>query len=116
MDLISHFIENYKKKISFYETAGRIAASLLEDALQSAGIRAMVTSRAKNPARLKSKVIRRHSRRDLPYKNMKEIYDDIVDLAGVRISLYFPGDRDKANALVSDLFNILERKQCPEQS
>lgn len=116
MDLISHFIENYKKKITFYETAGRIAASLLEESLQSAGIRAMVTSRAKNPVRLKSKVIRRNSRREIPYKNMKEIYDDIVDLSGVRISLYFPGDRDKANALISDLFNILERKQFPEQS
>ncbi len=45
MDLVSQFIENYKKKIPFYEAAGRLAASQLESALQSAGIRAMVTSR-----------------------------------------------------------------------
>ena len=44
MDLINQFIENYKKKINFYETAGRIAAEMLEDALRSSGIRAMVTS------------------------------------------------------------------------
>ena len=55
MDLINQFIENYKKKLTFYETAGRLAAGQLEAALQSAGIRAMVTSRAKHPGRLKNK-------------------------------------------------------------
>ena len=37
-------------------------------------------------------------------------------MAGVRVSLYFPGDRDKANSLIADLFTILETKQFPEQS
>ncbi len=39
MDLINQFIENYKKKLNFYETAGHIAARQLESALQAAGIR-----------------------------------------------------------------------------
>lgn len=116
MDLVNQFIENYKKKITFYETAGRLAANQLEASLQAAGIRAIVTSRAKHPGRLKSKVIRRNNRRDVPYANMREIYDDIADLAGVRVSLYFPGDRDKADALITDQFDILETKQFPEQS
>ena len=42
MDLINQFIENYKKKMNFYETAGRMAARQLESALQAAGIRAIV--------------------------------------------------------------------------
>lgn len=116
MDLINQFIENYKRKLNFYETAGRLAARQLEASLQSAGIRAMVTSRAKAPGRLKSKVLIRNSQRAVPYKNMREIYEDIADLSGVRVSLYFPGDRDKTDSLVSDLFNILETKQFPEQS
>ena len=116
MDLINQFIENYKKKMNFYETAGRVAARQLEDALQAAGIRAMVTSRAKAPGRLKSKVLIRNARRTVPYKNMREIYEDIADLSGVRVSLYFPGDRDKADNLINDLFTILETKQFPEQS
>ena len=116
MDLISQFIENYKKKINFYETAGRMAARQLENALQAAGIRAIVTSRAKAPGRLKSKVLIRNSRRSVPYKNMREIYEDIADLCGVRVSLYFPGDRDKADSLINDLFLLLETKQFPEQS
>lgn len=80
MDLINQFIENYKKKINFYETAGRIAAEMLEDALRSSGIRAMVTSRAKSPSRLKIKVTQRNEKRETPYKNMSEIYADIADL------------------------------------
>ena len=116
MDLISQFIENYKKKLGFYETAGRQAAAQLESAMQAAGIRAIVTSRAKNPGRLKSKVVHRNAKRPVPYKNMKEIYEDIADLSGVRVSLYFPGDRDKANSLISDLFTIIETKQFPDES
>lgn len=116
MDLINQFIENYKKKMNFYETAGHLAARQLETALQAAGIRAMVTSRAKSPQRLKSKVLRRNTTREIPYKNMREIYEDIADLSGVRVSLYFPGDRDKTNSLIADLFTIIETKQFPEQS
>ena len=96
MDLISQFIENYRKKYTFYENAGRLAAKQLETALQAAGIRAIVTSRAKNPGRLRNKAILRNSERETPYRSMKEIYDDMFDLAGVCVSLYFPGDRDKA--------------------
>lgn len=102
MDLVSQFVKNYKKKIPFYEAAGRVAASQLESVLQSAGIRAMVTSRVKSPDRLMAKVTRRNLRRPVPYKNMKEIYDDIADLCGVRVSLYFPGDRNKTGDLISD--------------
>lgn len=116
MDLIPQFIENYRKKFTFYENAARLAAKQLEDALQSAGIRAIVTSRAKNPGRLKSKTIHRNAEREIPYRNMREIYDDMFDLAGVRVSLYFPGDRDKTDTLVHDLFTVLDRKQFPEQS
>ena len=116
MDLVNQFIENYKRRFQFYDTAGRLAAKQLEDALQSAGIRAIVTSRAKNPGRLKSKVLRRNSRREVPYKNMREIYDDIADLSGVRVSLYFPGDREKTDTQIADLFVVLETKQFPEQS
>ena len=34
MDLINQFIENYKKKLTFYENLGRISSSQLENALQ----------------------------------------------------------------------------------
>lgn len=116
MDLISQFIENYKKKFNYYETASRLAAQQLEASLQSSGIRAIVTFRAKNPSRLKAKVIRRNEYREIPYHNMPEIYADIADLSGVRVSLYFPGDRDKVDTLINNLFDISETKRFPGQS
>ena len=116
MDLINQFIDNYKKKFNYYESVGRLAAGQLEAVLRSSGIRAMVTYRAKNPGRLKSKVLRRNAKRPVPYRNMKEIYEDIADLCGVRVSLYFPGDRLQADQLIRDQFHILESKQFPEQS
>lgn len=116
MDVISQFIDRYKKKFVFYENASRLAAGQLETALRAAGIRAIVTSRAKNPARLKMKVVHRNTEREEPYKTVNEIYEDIVDLSGVRVSLYFPGDREKTDALINDLFVLLETKQFPEQS
>lgn len=116
MDLVSQFIENYRKKFTFYENTARLAAKQLEVAMQSAGIRAIVTSRAKNPGRLRSKTIHRNAERETPYRSMKEIYDDMFDLAGVRVSLYFPGDRDKTDTLICDLFAVLDKKQFPEQS
>lgn len=90
MDLINQFIENYKKKFNYYESVGRLAAGQLETILRSSGIRAMVTYRAKNPGRLKSKVLRRNAKRPVPYRNIKEIYEDIADLCGVRVSSISP--------------------------
>ncbi len=116
MELINQFIENYKKKRKIYETASRIAADNLEDELQSAGIRAIVSFRSKAPGRLKSKVFKRNAYRDNPYETIEEIYEDIPDLAGVRISLYFPGDRVKTDKLVNDLFNVWETKHFPDES
>ena len=72
MDLINQFIDNYKKKFNYYESVSRLAAGQLEAVLRSSGIRAMVTYRAKNPGRLKSKVLRRNAKRPVPYRNIKE--------------------------------------------
>ncbi len=116
MDLIQQFIDSYKGKWNFYDTAGQIAAEKLRLALQNAGIKAIVSSRAKNPSRLRTKVLRRNSKRENPYQSVDEIYDDIADLSGVRVSLYFPGDRGKVDAIIAELFDILEFKQFPEQS
>ena len=47
---------------------------------------------------------------------MNEIYSDIADLSGVRVSLYFPGDRAKADQVINNLFTVSETKKFPGQS
>jgi ppGpp synthetase/RelA/SpoT-type nucleotidyltranferase len=93
----------------------RLAAQLLERRLQSAGIRAIVTARAKSPNRLEEKVRQRNSSKH--YKLVDDIYHDIVDLAGVRVALYFPGERDQVGKIVTQLFVQDEiPKSFPESS
>lgn len=115
MGLIEEFIARYRKEYDFYDQAARLIAQLLDSSLQSAGIRSIVTSRAKAPSRLEDKVRKRSSGHN--YDKLDDIYADIVDLAGVRVALYFPGERDQVGRLISDLFNeVAEPIPFPEGS
>jgi len=115
MGLVEDFITRYKKEYDFYDQAARLVSQLLERNLQSAGIRAMVTFRAKSPSRLEIKVRQRSIEKN--YQNLDDIYKDIVDLAGVRVALYFPGERDQVGKIVLQLFILDEDpKEFPAQS
>lgn len=104
MDLIDQFISRYRREFDFFEQAARLVGQQLEARLQASGIRAIVTSRAKNPIRLEAKVRQRAP--DQSYKTVEDIYADIVDLAGVRVALYFPGERNEVDKIVRDQFNL----------
>jgi ppGpp synthetase/RelA/SpoT-type nucleotidyltranferase len=112
LDLISQFISRYRKEFDFYEQACRIAAQALDSSLQSAGLRAIVTSRAKNPTRLETKVRQRSGAKS--YATVEEIYEDIIDLAGVRVALYFPAEREEVGRIIKSLFvPLAEPKEFP---
>lgn len=112
LDLISQFISRYRKEYDFYEQACRMTAQVLDSNLQSAGIRAIVTSRAKNPVRLETKVRQRSQSNG--YGSVDEIYEDIVDLAGVRVALYFPAERSEVGRIIRSLFvPVADPKEFP---
>lgn len=112
MDLISQFVARYRKEYDFYEQACRMTAQVLDSNLQSTGVRAIVTSRAKNPARLEVKVRQRSVKN--PYQSVDDIYEDIVDLAGVRVALYFPAEREEVGRVIRSLFVLVsEPKEFP---
>lgn len=115
MDLIGQFISRYRKEFDFYEQACRMTAQVLDSYLQSAGVRAIVTSRAKNPVRLETKV--RQRAKSHPYASVEDIYDDIVDLAGVRVALYFPAERSEVGRIIRTLFvPVADPKEFPTAS
>jgi ppGpp synthetase/RelA/SpoT-type nucleotidyltranferase len=115
MDLIDQFIARYRKEYDFYDQAARLAAQLLERNLQSTGIRAIVTARAKSPIRLEQKVRQRDLEKH--YQAIEDIFRDIIDLAGVRVALYFPGERDQVGKIVTQLFTLAgDPKQFPQDS
>ena len=114
MEIIEDFINQYNKQYDFYTELSRIGNNKLESELRKRGIKAIVSYRAKGIDRLKDKLEQRNNEKQ--YKSVQAIFDDIVDLAGVRVALYFPSERDLVGEIVKDLFNIKKKKNFPESS
>lgn len=115
MGLVEDFLARYRKEYDFYEQVARLVAQTIELNLQSTGIRSIVTYRAKSLPRLENKVKQRAPEKN--YLTVEQIYDDIVDLAGVRVALYFPAEREQVDKLISQFFVLAAPvKQFPAPS
>lgn len=115
LSVIEAFVKNYKHTFDFYEEVAHQVAKELEDALQEAGIKAAITHRAKRPRKLRMKLLKRDKKRN--YQSFRDIYNDIVDLAGVRVALYLPADREAVGQIIEKLFApVREPKFFPESS
>lgn len=114
-DIIDRFIGRYRREYDFFEQSARLAYGQLEAALASSGIRAMVTYRAKRPDRLEKKLRQRFPEKQ--YKTTQDIYNDIADFAGVRVALYFPGERSEVDKIIRSIFELAaDPKIFPEGS
>lgn len=111
MSIIDNFLLRYAKEYDFYNELAHQVAMICETIIQRSGIRAIVTYRAKKPDSLKEKLIKRNSAKK--YQNIEQIYRDIVDLSGVRIAIYFPGDREEIGKLIESEFNTEKVKRFP---
>lgn len=114
MKVIGDFIKQYNKEFDFYQKLSQIIASKIEDQLFKRGIKAIVTHRAKRPDRLKDKLQKRNEEKK--YNTIENIYEDIVDLAGIRVSLYFPSDREIIDEIINELFNVVKTKKFPNEA
>lgn len=111
--LIDDFLEQYARERDYYVKVVELARILLESLLEQQGIRAIVTGRAKSLHRLRSKLEARIPEKH--YTSFEQMRGDIVDLAGVRVALYFPGDRQRVDKIITDAFAIKELKTFPDQ-
>ncbi len=114
MNPVNDFIKQYNKEFDFYQELARKVANKLEDQIFKRGIKAIVTHRAKRPDRLKEKLLKRVKEKN--YQSKEDISDDIVDLAGIRVSLYFPSERDVVDEIINDTFIVDEKKIFPSES
>jgi ppGpp synthetase/RelA/SpoT-type nucleotidyltranferase len=114
VDVISAFMSRYVKEYDFYDQVALLARERLDAGLKRSGVRCMVTSRAKDPARLEIKCRQRDIEKQ--YTSPDQIFNDIHDLAGVRVALYFPGERDQIGNIIGTLFHITEERKFPESS
>jgi ppGpp synthetase/RelA/SpoT-type nucleotidyltranferase len=112
--VIEEFLDHYNRELDFFAEVARTVQLKIEAALVSHGVRAIVTSRAKRPDRLQQKLAKRNKER--PYKDFKDIYRDIIDLAGVRVALYFPADRERVRRVVEELFTKVRKSKTFPQA
>ncbi len=111
MSIIDSFLLRYAKEYDFYNELAHQVAIICESIIQRSGIRAIITYRAKKPDSLKDKLIKRNAVKK--YNSIEQIYRDIVDLSGVRIAIYFPGDREEIGKLIESEFNTGKIKRFP---
>lgn len=112
MKIIDDFIKRYN--IDFYQKQSQMIAEQIEDQLFKRGIKAIVTFRAKKRQRLRDKLIKRNT--DNRYHSLEDILEDVVDLAGVRVSLYFPSERDIIDEIITDIFSVEKKKIFPTEA
>lgn len=112
MTVINGFIKYYIQQQEYYREAARICAQLCETNMEQIGIRTIVTSRAKKTDRLRDKLRKRDQTKR--YNSFDDIFDDIADLSGVRIALYFPGDLYKVQQFIEAYFQVKECRTFPE--
>jgi ppGpp synthetase/RelA/SpoT-type nucleotidyltranferase len=101
-DLIDKFVAQYARQRQLYAKAADVVRSELAAACESHHIRAAVISRAKDVESLRKKLVKRNVLR--PYADFKDIRSDIKDLAGVRVALYFPIDREPVGEIINGLY------------
>lgn len=111
--LITLFVSQYRREYDFYYELARLVSQECDALAAENGIRAIVTFRAKSPDRLEEKLRQREVTKK--YQTEEDIRTDIVDLSGVRIALYFPGDRAKIAVLLRNAFVIDQEKQFPDK-
>ena len=114
VEIVEEFIARYRKEYDFYDQVARLVGQKLDANLQTAGIRPMVTSRAKSITRLEIKVRQRSTVK--AYQSVDDVFSDIADLAGARVALYFPGERGQVDVLIKSLFNVVGSKEFPDGS
>jgi ppGpp synthetase/RelA/SpoT-type nucleotidyltranferase len=105
--VIDQFLATYRREFDYYQEASRLCAQLCEQELRGNGKRVIVTYRAKNPERLAEKLVRRQQEENKAYKTPQDVYEDIIDLSGVRVALYFPGDSQDVDKIIRNTFRLL---------
>lgn len=112
MSIIDNYINQYEKEYDFYKQLARLGHDVLETEIINRGIKALVSNRAKRVDRLKEKITKKNQKKN--YKSKSAIEQDIVDLAGIRVALYFPSERTIVGQVIQDHFEVIEKKNSQQ--
>ncbi|KPM39512.1 hypothetical protein AK830_g7038 [Neonectria ditissima] len=102
--LITEFVTKYQEHHRSYVDIATEAENECRKLLEENGIRAIITSRAKAADRVATKLNNRMEEKK--YESFEDIRKDLVDLAGVRVALYFPSQEPQVVELLRTRFNV----------
>ncbi|KAH1298610.1 hypothetical protein KXX30_006463 [Aspergillus fumigatus] len=108
--VIEDFVASYEKHRDFYCHTAIAVRRLCEAALEDHHIPCLVSHRAKEAASLRKKLYARQLLRGHAYASREEIKNDISDLAGVRIALYYPRHGEEVKRILDDELTVVEEK------
>ncbi|KAB2571214.1 hypothetical protein DBV05_g10116 [Lasiodiplodia theobromae] len=103
--VIDEFLRGFRREQRYYHDKANKAKAICEEELRRSGIQAQVTARVKDRHSLREKLHQRAKVRR-GYDNAQDIREDIVDLAGVRIGLYFPNHLSLTENILCSRFQI----------
>jgi ppGpp synthetase/RelA/SpoT-type nucleotidyltranferase len=108
--IIEDFVASYEKHRDFYNHTAIAVRRICEAALERHHIPCLVSHRAKESASLRKKLYARQLLRGHDYSSREEIKNEISDLAGVRIALYYPRHGEEVKRILDDKFTVVEEK------
>ncbi|OCL15243.1 hypothetical protein AOQ84DRAFT_412575 [Glonium stellatum] len=107
--VVGTFMRHYRT--AHHEALACRAKDICKEKLDGSNIQAILTYRAKAHESLLKKLENRDKKKH--YENEEQIQEDIVDLAGVRIALYFPNQRDLVADMIEEAFDCVNWRSHP---
>lgn len=111
---IDTFMNLWQLQVPFYQIIADKTKDLCIAATKDRNIKCLVSCRVKETKSLEKKLYTRQKSQGHLYKDTEAIRNDIKDLAGVRIALYFPKQRKAVRRMINELFTVQEKKVIPE--
>jgi ppGpp synthetase/RelA/SpoT-type nucleotidyltranferase len=104
-DIINVFCDT-RYYASHYQAMAAKAMDLINEGIERENIQAKLTCRAKDKESLREKLVRRHLTKR--YRTSQAIFEDIADLAGVRIILYTPNalQRKRIEEIIGSIWEV----------
>ncbi|MEZ9568800.1 GTP pyrophosphokinase family protein [Vibrio splendidus] len=102
---MEEFLRNYRSKLPLYETFATRLESLLIEIIKAEEVKVHFTeARAKSVVSVEEKLLR-------PDKTYNNPTQEIPDLVGVRLVLYYQDDIEKVESIIKREFNVLEEEK-----
>ena len=113
---VSNFVAQYKRERDTYRKLERLATDFCRDLVARQAIKATIASRTKQVHRLEVKAKERVWKYAKKYFTKDDVRDDIWDLVGVRINVFFPSDAGKATEIIKDSFTLVKQSSYPRSA